>query len=213
MNIYTILKKYPKLNTIRRAPQVSSFCYLIAGMELLISCKYFVKLVQAYHEPELQKLEQQVEPEIPELYKITKQYLQGPPEQYYSDLERIIFKSMGINSIGETEDANVVFLCFQKSPLFNLIIDFKYTQPDMKNIKTRTFIYAFKTREKVQDIINTFKFPGIMAVAVNASNHYEIYQQVVYENKIYFYAKNTSYLLQQSPEIVYVIFDTRKLKK
>jgi len=214
-----ILKTYKVPDLLRPVPQVGNYCYLIAGMEMLLSCDLFIQLIYFYQDldkyPQYAKIEHE-NPRGPEdlcpsenislLYSLTLKYIENNPPDYYQHIEDFVLRSLDITSRGNAEDLNVIFLCFCKSKLFSAIISFRY---GYEYLNTQISIIAVECENVIQIVLNKLKIRGVYSVAANASGHYEIYQQTVLNGEISFYAKNTKYLVNQKANIVYIMFDTK----
>lgn len=196
-NIINVILTPSKKHT-QQAVQIGNYCYLIAGIEMLLSCELFVKYI--YFTANKQVV----------ISKKIIEYIERPNndniKKIYSDLEDIILSSFDIVQRGHSEDINLVFLYFEKDPLYiELFSQSQYSINLNRQVSFNVIIIIDSPKNIITDI-NIFCKAGIHAVAINNNNHYEIFCNDGPAMR----AVNTNILLPCQPRSI-IIFCTKRI--
>ena len=196
-------------NTYKPSIQIGNFCFLIAGIELLLSCKYFVHFIYFYPQNankyiELEKNAKSIN--ISEICILCQNYYVKNSDLniLYNKIQNIMLTELGEESRGQ-EDMNIVFLYFEKNILyFILFTKFQYVTFNRGQEPSQIDIYSKKALYSIYTLINNFahltcvetlnklkEYDFICGVVFLISNHYEVY--AFKQKKIY--VMNTNYLL------------------
>lgn len=190
----------------RPAPQVGNYCYLIAGLEMLVSCKTFLRLVAFQTERDkwrdLSRYESSSKQNADELWKLMPRYI-SDPTSCYEAMDEAIRKSLGIVSRADKEDINVVFLAFSKSYYFNKL--FSYGTWMNTNKPFTINFERYNGQLTTRQILEVLKTSDIYSFAVFADEHWEVFQKVIVSGKYKYYAQNTQMLLPRVPEAVVLL--------
>ena len=143
---YEFLQKFPaRLATKNLTPthQLGPNCYLVAGIEMLLSSTTFLRFIEFYLKLEISKefnyamIESNVAksidktgPDFPAMKfcEVLKKYVKAKPEygeivKCYGEMDRLL-KEQNFET-GIQDDLNVVIIYFQRSFLFNCIFSFR----------------------------------------------------------------------------------------
>jgi hypothetical protein len=182
--------KVNKYSNQTPSTQTGNYCWLIAGVETLLSCGFFVKFVHYYHAG-LRDTEN-----LLPMCILMREYLKkNSVWNLYGRIERILFDSFDIGDFGEAEDMNVVFLYFEKSAVYKQFFGpYTYVVNDLPVVEQKYKVYAFRKYSAV-NLKTACDQKGVFAYAIKGGGHYEVFQRYVDgEGKTFFGAKNTNWL-------------------
>lgn len=192
-------------NNQKPSVQMGNYCFLIAGVEMLLSCRTFVRFIFEYAKNPPPSDTVNLCPICLAMIRyMDKENLLS----LYREIEKIVFDSLNIKDFGQMEDMNVIFLHFQKSKVycgffapFVYVLNLKCKLP----LTDKRGIYMIRQFSPVP-LVKACNKEGVFSFAIRAGNHYEIYQRYKKENSnMIFVAKNTNYLLNSRWDILCVM--------
>ena len=177
-----------EVKNLRPSQQVNNYCYLIAGIELLLSCPYFLFFILYYIH--LDKLKYILEitrrqEDITPMCLSLAHYVETKNANEYAAMEHILMNSFDVRERGHQEDSNILFLYFSKSYLFRLLFSWHYGSLTTKILVAPFSIHLilpkevperFRTVEEVMRTLMISDIPELYAITVLCGNHYEVYQ-------------------------------------
>lgn len=178
--------------------QVGNYCYLIAGIEMLLGCKLFLQYLSVFKN-------------FNNLLMLLYKYNEKKDFILLSAIEDYIINDFYYKGDrprkGLQEDVNVLFICLQKVKFFKtLFSEFKYINMREPYIETAKLppisIYAIINLNCTNgEIINKLKVPYIYSIAYRSGNHYE----VMHNTDMGYVPKNTDWMRNSKCDILYVI--------
>ena len=197
------------LDPNRPSVQIGNFCFLIAGIELLLSCELFVKFIYFYKNKNVifAELEAKTKSlDLTDICKLCQLYYEKNTDlnTLYNIIQKLLLEELGEKQPGQ-EDINVIFLYFEKNILYFLLFSqFQYVTCKTGENPVEIDNYGKKSVYSIYTLINnTHNKPSIDSISklcedetvtgaiILNGNHYEIYKL---DNKKII-AKNTNYLL------------------
>jgi hypothetical protein len=200
--------------------QVGNYCWLIAGAEMLLSCKFFVKFIYFYT-PQMGA--EDSENIYPMCFLLREYGQKNNVQRLYGPMEKIIFDSLDIKDFHQAEDMNVIFLYMSKSKIYGQFFsEFTYVGREPIVFEKKYTVLAFPASVSLAsrsqrvasigidasspiDVSIEMGVPGLYSFAIKSGGHWEIYQRYLDSaGKSFFMPKNTNYLLGQKWEILVV---------
>jgi len=215
---YKLLKKLEEyknqnlLDNILPSRQIGNFCYLIAGLELLLSCNKFIQFINYSAEKK----------DIFALEVI--KYINAKRTRDYNNLamqmhniEQIVFESFDQNESGIQEDSNIIFMYMEKNKEYSLIFDGFYYCFRNTELNTDKFYSIMTFIENpgltCTQTLNRINIFGVYGVAYIIGNHYEVFQRIMRDNKTRFVPKNTHGLLPYKWKMLYIMCLSQEQQK
>lgn len=211
--IYEVVNNTRAPAHTRPAVQIGNYCYIIAAVEMLLSCPLFVKFIFFYTDRDMAIVDRV---NISPLCKIIQNYVRRVSNvdlrNFYSEIENIVLLEFDIKNRGESEDMNVVFLYFERSILYlALFSQAEYVIEQTIDNRPRTFNAIFMIRTTATKLFNieSYNYSGVYAVAIHARDHYEIFRRVQVNDKHHFVAMNTNELLPCVPNLIIIFLKVK----